>query len=401
MAKLLTSSRVSKYRRCKRQHHYRYDLRFVPVGVAAYVLRFGTLMHAGLETWWLCAKANLPRDQWLPRAQLAIAEAAMEGELDEFEVARAQEVMLGYHCRWLPEMDHLVCLEVEVEFCMALINPDTGRSSRLFRLAGKIDVIVLDTRDGRVRLMEHKTSTMDISAGSDYWKRLRLDGQVSMYFDGGKSLGHEIHGCIYDVMARPQHRPALATPEENRRYTKGKGCKRCGGSAGGKAGVVPGSGENPDYDGIEPKCTDCDGTGWKEAPRLDSRQRLVDETVEEFRTRIHDAIMTAPTAHYQRGEVVRLDSEMDDHHWEMWATAKALRETELAKRFIRNPDACVMYNKTCDYFDVCTGTASLSDPARFEKVDQVHSELSTEIQQDPKEEGADDSSSENGGEPDF
>jgi hypothetical protein len=93
-----------------------------------------------------------------------------------------------------------------------------------------------------VYVLEHKTSSADTSPGSVYWERLALDSQVSIYVDGATMLGHEIAGCIYDVLKRPEHEQKLATPVESRRYTQGKGCAKCGGSAGGKKGIIKGAG---------------------------------------------------------------------------------------------------------------------------------------------------------------
>jgi hypothetical protein len=40
-----------------------------------------------------------------------------------------------------------------------------------------------------VLVVEHKTSSEDVTPGSFYWSRLRMDGQVSVYFDGARALG--------------------------------------------------------------------------------------------------------------------------------------------------------------------------------------------------------------------
>ncbi|HEX5659817.1 MAG TPA: hypothetical protein VFX59_21630, partial [Polyangiales bacterium] len=52
-----------------------------------------------------------------------------------------------------------------------------------------------------------------------------------------------------------------------------------------------------------------------------------------------------------------------------------IREAELANAHPRNPDSCQRFGRTCGYFDVCTGVASLDDPSRFTRVDNVHPEL--------------------------
>ncbi|WP_426751761.1 PD-(D/E)XK nuclease family protein [Myxococcus sp. Y35] len=315
---LLTSSRLKDARACQRLHHLRYGLGYRPLEDAA-VLRFGTLVHAGLEAWW---KAQ--RDE-----RLEAALSAVTGEADAFERVRAEEMLRGYHLRWSAEPYEV--LAVEASFDAPLRNPATGHVSRTWRLAGKVDAIVRDTRDGRTLLVEHKTSSEDVGPGSDYWKRLRMDGQVSVYFEGAKALGFEVDGCLYDVLAKPGLRPAKATPPESRKYRK-------------------------------------DGA-------LYAGQREADETPEEYRARLVEAIATEPHRYFQRGEVVRLDGEVDDALWDVWQMGQQLREAELAGRAPRNPDACLRYGRACSFFGVCSGEASLDDATRFIRSTEVHPEL--------------------------
>ena len=59
----------------------------------------------------------------------------------------------------------------------------------------------------------------------------------------------------------------------------------------------------------------------------------------------------------------------------MWQSAVQMRDGIAANRHPRNPDACVRYGRTCEFFDVCTGGASLDDTTRFVRVENVHVEL--------------------------
>jgi hypothetical protein len=247
---------------------------------------------------------------------------------DPFELARAEAMLRGYDARWGDEQYET--LAVEAEFFTSLVNPETGAASRTWRLGGKIDAIVRDAA-GRVLIVEHKTAAAEIGPGSEYWKRLRLDGQVSIYYEGARSLGFDVEGCLYDVLSKPALRPYKATPPESRKYTK-------------------------------------DG-------RLYATQRDRDETPEEYRARLIEAVASDPMGYYQRGEVVRLESEMADALHDVWQLAKQIRESELAKRYPRNPDACVRWGRTCEFFGLCTGEASPDDPGSFRRVENPHGEL--------------------------
>lgn len=318
---LMTESRMRAARACQRLHHLQYDLGYRPV-TEEDVLRFGTLVHRGLETWWIAKKDG--------SEPLAAALAAIQGEADPYDLVRAEALLTAYHLRWVDEPYEVIA--VEAQFETSLVNPATGAASKTWRLGGKIDVILRDLRDGRTLIMEHKTSSEDISPGSAYWARLRMDGQVSTYFRGAEALGHQVAGCVYDVLGKPALRPYKATALEDRKYKK-------------------------------------DGT-------LYANQRTEDEAPEEFRVRLMEAIAAEPNRYLARGEVVRLESELQEALFDTWQLGVQLRDAKAAERYPRNPDACVRYGRTCPFFDVCSGAASLEDASRFRRLEQVHPELS-------------------------
>jgi hypothetical protein len=252
---------------------------------------------------------------------------------DPFDLARAEAMLRGYDARWGEEMaDRYVVLAVEAEFRAPLVNPDTGAPSRTWTLGGKLDVVVRNLVEQRNDVVEHKTATGDVGPGSDYVKRLRLDGQVSVYYAGGDALGFPIDGCLYDVLVKPAQRPLRATPIESRKFTK--------------------------------------------AGALYATQRDRDETVEEYRDRVLEAVASDPNGHLVRAEVVRLEQEMKDAMADVWGLGVSMREAARAGRYPRNPDACVRYGRTCEFFGVCTGEASLDDTTAFRRSEQLHPELS-------------------------
>ena len=207
-------------------------------------------------------------------------------------------------------------LAVEAEFAAPLLDPDTLIESDEWYLRGKIDAIARDLSTGEVLLVEHKTSSADISPGSDYWRRLRLDSQISLYFDGARSLGYEPVGIVYDVLAKPALRLGGAT-----------------------------------------------------------KRRSEPETLDEFRVRFGETIAANPNAIYARSRLVRFDHEIDDARRDVWATARQLDEAMRRAEYPRNPGACWKYGSMCEFFPVCSGEATLEDTNLF--VRRVgHSELS-------------------------
>lgn len=312
---LLTHSRLRSQRACQRLHHLKYNLGYRATREAD-ALRFGTLIHRGLEAWFTS-----------PGCRLEAALNAIHLEpADPFDLARATVLICGYDERWGSVEFETVA--VEVPFRAPLVNPATGKPSKTFALAGKIDAVI--RMDGRLLLVEHKTASEDIGIGSDYWKRLRLDGQVSLYFDGAAALGYEVEGCLYDVLRKPALRPLTATPADQRKYKK-------------------------------------DGT-------LYANQRLEDETPAEFQARLVEAVAEDPSRYYQRGEVSRLDAELDDARHDRWQLGRQIREGQILDRYPRNPEACVRFG-TCEFFGVCAGECSLDDPTLYRKLDDVNPEL--------------------------
>lgn len=359
---LLTASRLKCARGCKREHHIKYNLGYRPV-FESEDLFFGTLIHLGLEAWWLAVKAGKPEAAWLSDAFTAVRGV----KCDAYDLVRAEAMLMGYDARWAAEVADYEVLAVEVQFRADVVNPETGHPSKTWQLGGKLDVLVRDRRDGRVRFVEHKTSSEDLSPGSVYWRKLRMDGQVSVYFDGIAALGHEAVGCIYDVLGKPAQRP-------------------------GQVPVLDEHGNKVVHDASGERVRTKQGK-WRQTgdTELGFTLQTRPETPDEYRLRVAEAIAGNVDRFFGRVEVVRLEADLQDARFDVWAMGRELRENELASRAQRNPDACERYGRMCPYFEVCTGAASLDDPRLFLRTDQVHPELAgvngSDSEQGPKEVG--------------
>lgn len=332
---LLTTSRRKAWRRCARYHFYRYELCIERIYREA-ALDLGTLVHAGLEAWWIAVSLGHVAED-----VLAFALDVVSKHDDPFVVARASALLVGYHARWIGERDEWEVISVEQEFRAPLLNPATGAPSKTWRLAGKLDVRA--RYRGRHVVVEHKTTSEDTSPGSAYWQRLKLDSQVSAYVDGCTTLGEAPEAIVYDVLVKPGIEPHKATPIESRKYTKEKR---------DKAGNIT------------------------EPSRLYSNQRERDETSAEFYQRLIDVIAEQPERFYQRAEVVRLDEEMANHRADVWAEGLAIRNAQRLKLAPKNPDGCMTYGKACQFLAVCCGEASIDDPYLYRRTENPHPELS-------------------------
>lgn len=208
-------------------------------------------------------------------------------------------------------------------------------------------------------VVEHKTTSADITPGSPYWRRLALDAQVSLYLGGAGSL-------LYDVIKKPSLRPLRATPVEARRYTqaKSKACPECK-----RKNATPAP---HTVDGLtcseERIITDPGG-------KLYADQRDADETPDAYEARLLADIAQHPDAYYQRGTVVRTEEEAQEAGRDVWMTARMIRESRYLGAWPRNPSACDAYGRTCDYWPVCSGTASIDDDVLYRDAGAQHEEL--------------------------
>lgn len=100
--RVLTNSELATFRRCPREHYYRYRLLRRPLRTAD-ALRFGTLIHKALEAWW-SVNVNVAGDAGI-QAQLRLT-AALDAlrehgkGSDPYELATARALLIGYTARW-------------------------------------------------------------------------------------------------------------------------------------------------------------------------------------------------------------------------------------------------------------------------------------------------------------
>lgn len=310
--KRLTNSIRNKFNGCHRAYKYAYVDLIRPVQTSE-ALNFGTAMHKLLEAYWNGEEPsfNVVDDPYVQTTLKVLFEAYRvkysDSDIEQFEF-----------------------LGSEKEFNIPLMNPETGGVSKTWTLAGKIDAFAKRRSTGEVVILEHKTTSADIAPGSDYWKKLPIDGQVSGYYVGAKSLGYEVNCCIYDVIRKPSMSPLKATPIENRKYKK-------------------------------------DGT-------LYANQRDTDETPEEWGNRLFADIAERPERYFSRVEIVRSENDLAEYLFDMWSVGREISDAERLGRFSRNPDNCQRYG-ACEYFDVCTGCANLEDELLFKKIENPNPEL--------------------------
>lgn len=348
---LLTHSAMSCYKSCPRRYYYAY-IKTIRKERTSDPLRIGSAVHIGLD---LLAQGkstddvcNAVRDQYADPPQWTLAEPDGQFEWD-VECETVVRLLLGYAWRW--GNDEFTTIDTEMEFNVPLLNPDTGRPSRTFRHAGKIDKRG-KTADGRNAIREHKTTGDDISPDSDYWTRLRMDQQIGGYWLASIATGFVPDTIEYDVIRKPGIEPKLMplTDTEGRKIVLDDDGRRAFKSNG------------------EPYESSNAAKGLK----LQQRR----ETPEEFGERLAADLAERPDFYFARHEIPRIESDIEDFRNELWQIAQQIGEATHKGRWYRNTDACLRPYK-CEFFGPCSnGTYLLTEvPSGYIQLGTPHPEL--------------------------
>ena len=189
---LLTNSRMQTAKTCLRKELLAYELAIRPRQKAK-PLRIGSAIHLAREL----ARGN----GWTPDD--AIIEVAKKYHTDQppnmneewaydWQIEREIVIRLlaAYFWRWAEHDEQLKALATELIFEMPITNPATGGKTNNFLLAGKMDGID-QLPDLRQVVHELKTTNNDLDPAGDYFRRLRIDSQISTYYLAAKDMGYK------------------------------------------------------------------------------------------------------------------------------------------------------------------------------------------------------------------
>ncbi|MBE3071301.1 MAG: PD-(D/E)XK nuclease family protein [Planctomycetes bacterium] len=327
MKAVLTYSALNTFRNCPRK----YCLRFVehlrrPERPEA--LGFGSLVHEALEQW-----HRLPADGQPLLAVLDLIDskypnrAADPREKAAWHLARA--MLTEYAARYACE--EFEVLEVEKTFEGEIRNPDTGRQSQTFMMAGKVDGIVRAGQE--LYLLEHKTAS---SLTGDYLDRLWTDTQIALYSFYLRELGYPVVGVIYNILlkARLQQRAGETETEFEAR--------RAALAAKNKSGKS-------------------------------SAQRQEPETDEEFQGRLADWYARPEAFHRER--IYLSEDRLAMLQEEVWEVTQQYLDANRRGRWLMNTSNCFSYQRPCEYLPYCqSGFSPLVRDNLFE-VAPPHEEL--------------------------
>lgn len=343
---LLTHSRQDCFKTCRKRHWYVYE-NAIRREVDGKALRMGSNYHKGLQL--LGEGAFLDTAIEIVRTRYDHCPEGFDQYEWDIECETVVRLLCGYEWRWRDSQ--LENVHTEMAFDLPLVNPETGKPSSVFRLAGKIDGIVR-LADGRLAEKESKLFGDDLSADANLWRRMRIDHQVSMYMLAARRMGYPVETVLYDVTRKPTIKPT-AVPILDELGVKI---------------VLDRNGDRVRTDKGKWRQTSDSKWGYE----LQTRPM----TATEWGEKLNEDIAARPEFYYARIEVPRLDQDLEEYEAEIWDIQKTIRESQRMNRHYRTVNAHTC--SFCPVFDLCSTGWKEGDslPDGYHKVDNIHPELS-------------------------
>jgi len=327
MRSVLTYSALNTFRNCPRKYQLRY-VECLRRPERPEALAFGSVIHGALERW-----HRLEGD---PHRLLKVLDF-VDGEYPQREYdteARrawhlARAMIEAYAVRYPDEAFEVV--EVEKEFTAEIRNPDTGRSSQTFVIAGKADGIV--RMDGELYLLEHKTAS---SITSDYLDRLWTDTQIALYCHYLRELGYPIVGVIYNVLlkTRLKQREGETLDEYEARRAELAAKNKSGRS---------------------------------------TAKRQTPETDIEFRARLADWHARPEAFHRER--IYLSEDRMAMLTEEVWQITQQYLDAKRRGKWLLNTSHCFSFQRACEYLPYCQSGFNANVRDNLYEVAPPHEEL--------------------------
>ena len=326
---ILTYSAMNCFRNCPRKFKLRYvDHLRRPESPEA--LAFGNVIHGALELW-----HTLPADNRRLLAVLDFIDSQYPNRgVDAKEKANwhlARALLMGYAERYAQE--EFEVLHVEKEFEAEIRNPDTGRLSQTFTVAGKVDGIV--RAGNELYLLENKTASM---LTSDYLDRLWTDTQIALYCFYLRQQGFPIVGVIYNVLlkARLQQRAGETDEEFEARRTALAAKNKSGKS---------------------------------------TAQRQEPESDEQFSARLHEWYARPEAFHRER--IYLSEDRLAMLQEEVWEITQQYLDARSRGKWLMNTSNCFSFQRPCEYLPYCQSGFNPNVRDNLFQVVPAHEELAT------------------------
>ncbi len=324
---VLTFSALNIFRNCPRKYHLRYQ-EHLRRPERPEALAFGSVIHGALEHWYrnvhdenrLLAVLDLIDDQYPDRDH-------DEGQRHLWHLTRA--MIEGYAARYPEETFDIV--EIEKEFTADIRNPETGRPSQTFVMAGKADGIV--RLEGELYLLEHKTAS---SITADYLDKLWTDTQIALYSHYLREIGYPIVGVIYNILLKTRLKQREGETLEEYEIRKATL------AAKNKSG-------------------------------RSTAQRQLPETDTEFRARLAEWYGKREAFHRER--IYLSADRMAMLQEEVWEITQQYLDARRRGKWLLNTSHCFAFQRACDYLPLCQTGFSPNVRDNLYEIAPPHEEL--------------------------
>ena len=302
---LLTYSALNTFRNCPRKYKNRYLDNLRP-RERAEALSFGSVVHTAIELWYRSQYAESRLRDVLTYIDDAFGNRMVDSiQMVQWHLATA--MIRGYAERYATEEFEVV--EVEKEFVGEIRNPDTGRQSQTFRIAGKVDGIVR-CHDG-LYLLEHKTAS---NVDASYLDKLWTDTQIALYCYYLRELDYPIVGVIYNVLLKS-------------RLKQGKGETQ------------------EEYEVRHAELAAKNKSGKSTA------KRQMPETDDEFQSRLTEWY-SRPEA-FHREFIYLSEDRLAMLQDEVWEITQQYLDARRRGKWLLNTSNCFSYQRPCEYLAYC------------------------------------------------
>lgn len=323
---IVTQTMLKELRRCPMRVYWRYIRELVPFERDA-DLYFGTFIHECQEIW------HETHDSGAVQQHI---DWSCDGRADNNDINimwhKATAMMLGYAVRWPADNENFTVTACEQSFNVPIINPETGKPSRTFVLAGKVDRIA--NYQNKTWLMEFKTAA---NIDEVYLDKLSNDFQSRVYKVGyTRETGQHVGGVIYDVLEKSQLKMKAGETEEEFQIRYAELCAK---NKSGKSTATRNLPEsNADYQG---------------------RLRDAYTNPEKF----HRAFL-----YFSADKIHQVEAEI-------WMLTQQFMVMRRNNWFSQNDDSCFMWQKRCPYYLLCHTNDPEPEIALNFEYKSAHSEL--------------------------
>jgi hypothetical protein len=339
-------------------------------------LRIGSNWHAGLEAMSMKPEQPCPFCSKLPKPESLCPYCIGTGYIDDPDsvvtrvlnhryetlypgmLREAKEVervtilysLFAYKLHW--DSDNLPVIAREIPFRIPLIDPRTRRAVPNVMIDGMIDKLVL--HDGKVKIMEHKSTGDSVESDSEYWLHLRLDTQTMLYPYAVQRLQADgllepwvkpddppISDVMYDVWHKPQISPKKLSQADTAKFIES-------GEYFGQTFDVK------SYEDGQEIRVDVDGN--PADIEVLKKGFAVRETPEMFGCRLFRDIDERPDYYFARKPINRSSIDLERFERELFAMYQAIEDMKESDSWYHNEHSCDNRGK-CDYRQFCyTGT---------------------------------------------